>query len=149
MTYLASLSQKEYFPSEPTVAKVPWMGWNAMSFTFKQKNITWCFIYNEKSYYLSQNQYCTLKLCRPYHKHSGLYKNKSSAYCKYVLYSRWCAIWPVTFECEVIFGISCLYILNSYSSFDASKGETGWLILLIIKDWNTPMLQTDTLSLNK
>ena len=32
---LASLSQKLNFPSEPTVARVPCVGWKAMSFTYK------------------------------------------------------------------------------------------------------------------
>lgn len=31
----ASLSQKLNLPSEPTVARVPWRGWNAISFTGK------------------------------------------------------------------------------------------------------------------
>lgn len=40
---LASLSQKLYFPSDPTVANVPIVGWNAISFTWEsklKKNIT-------------------------------------------------------------------------------------------------------------
>ena len=32
---LASLSQKLNFPSEPTVASVPCVGWKAMSFTYQ------------------------------------------------------------------------------------------------------------------
>ena len=28
-----TLSQNENLPSDPTVAKVPWMGWKAMSLT--------------------------------------------------------------------------------------------------------------------
>ena len=34
---LASLSQKLNFPSEPTVARVPCVGWNAMSFTWRER----------------------------------------------------------------------------------------------------------------
>lgn len=32
---LASLSQNPNVPSPPTVATVPWTGWNAISFTYK------------------------------------------------------------------------------------------------------------------
>jgi len=35
----ASLSQKPKVPSPPTVATVPCTGWNAMSFTYKNKYI--------------------------------------------------------------------------------------------------------------
>ena len=41
---LASLSQKLNFPSEPTVASVPCVGWKAMSFTYRSIVHHWIII---------------------------------------------------------------------------------------------------------